>query len=132
MENKKYNKITAQDLYCSGGDKFVVQCGSYSDLQEFTDYAEAVKFLNEHLKVLHYEDAIVRLLKRISIKVNGMEIGVLDVPILVYTLYLQAVEHPKKEADKVWNAYVSAYNEKGYSGDTSNLRTKLYGLMGDE
>lgn len=129
MENKKYNEITAQDLDCIDGDKFVVQC-NFTDYKEFTDYATALKFLNEHLKVLHFEDSVIQLVKRIPVKVHELEIGIIDVPILVYNLYLQGIENPKKEADKVWNEYVASIFKNGENSKESfNLRNKFFDLV---
>ena len=128
MENKKFNKIVKGDLYCATDEKFVIQC-SYSDVRETKDYNFALKLLDEHLKELHTKSVTVQLVKRISLKIRDIDAGHIDVPLLSYDVMLERINNPRKQIEKVWNAYLESFLKEGeYNNDTFNLRIKLFDL----
>lgn len=129
MENKKFNKIIEEDLYCDSGEKFVIRCNQ-SDIKDSADYRTALKLLDEHLKELHTESSIVQLIKRMPLKVHDIEVGQIDVPIAAYNIMLERIKNPRKEIERVWNDYLEVFfNEGSYSNNTFNLRIRLFDLI---
>ncbi len=110
MENKKYNEIISNELSCEDGDSFVVKC-DYTVMEQSKDYKYIFNYLYKHIREIHLEDVRVELDKRVSVNVNGSVIGYIDVPLIVFQINVQNIEHPKSKADKAWNKYVSAYLE---------------------
>ena len=128
MENKKFNKVIEEDLYCDSGEKFVIQCNQ-CDIKESADYKAALKLLDEHLKELHTESSTVQLIKRMPVKVHDIEVGQIDVPIAAYNIMLERIKNPRKEIERVWNDYLEVFfNEGRYSDNTFNLRIRLFDL----
>ena len=129
MENKKFNKVIEEDLYCDSGEKFVIQCNQ-CDIKESADYKAALKLLDEHLKELHTESSTVQLIKRMPVKVHDIEVGQIDVPIAAYNIMLERIKNPRKEIERVWNDYLEVFfNEGRYSNNTFNLRIRLFDLI---
>ena len=128
MENKKFNKVIEEDLYCDSGEKFVIQCNQ-CDIKESADYKAALKLLDEHLKELHTESSTVQLIKRMPVKVHDIEVGQIDVPIAAYNIMLERIKNPREEIERVWNDYLEVFfNEGRYSDNTFNLRIRLFDL----
>ena len=128
MENKKFNKVIEEDLYCDSGEKFVIQCNQ-CDIKESADYKAALKLLDEHLKELHTESSTVQLIKRMPVKVHDIEVGQIDVPIAAYNIMLERIKNPREEIERVWNDYLEVFfNEGRYSNNTFNLRIRLFDL----
>ena len=128
MENKKFNKVIEEDLYCDSGEKFVIQCNQ-CDIKESADYKAALKLLDEHLKELHTESSTVQLIKRMPVKVHDIEVGQIDVPIAAYNIMLERIKNPREEIERVWNDYLEVFfNEGPYSNNTFNLRIRLFDL----
>lgn len=129
MENKKFNKVIEEDLYCDSGEKFVIQCNQ-CDIKESADYKAALKLLDEHLKELHTESSTVQLIKRMPLKIHDIEVGQIDVPIVAYNIMLERIKNPRKEIERVWNDYLEVFfNEGSYSNNTFNLRIRLFDLI---
>lgn len=128
MENKKYNEIIQVELSCGDGESFVIKC-DHTDLEESKTYKYALNYLNKHINELHLEDSKVELDKRSSVNVNGLDIGYVDIPLIVYQVNVQNIEHPESKADKAWNKYVSAYLE-GDSLKILKARREFLALIG--